>query len=316
MSQDSLRQFLIIIITILWILQSFSDAHSQSKISFDEGTKKINGTELYYKKMGDGEPILVIHGGPVLDHGYLVPYFKPLKDDYELLYYDQRLSGRSSADVDSADITLDSFVEDIEGLRKEFGYEKIHLMAHSWGGLLALEYAIKYPGNLNSLILLNSMPASSELWQKENQMVAERVSEEDSLKRREIINSDLFKNDPPKAIEQLLILSFRNQFENPVLADSLKFYIPDDYMIRSQKFGYLMPELTDYDLHEELHSIDIATLLVYGESEPAVEISGRDLNQTIPNSRLTLIPSSGHFPFIEQQGTFIREIHSFLDAVK
>lgn len=306
---------IVIIITVFWILQSFDEVQSQPTFSVEDGIKEINGTELYYKKMGDGEPIIVVHGGPVLDHGYLEPYFKPLAKDYELLYYDQRLSGRSSADVDSVDITLANFVEDIEGLRKEFRYEKFHLMAHSWGGLLGMKYAIKYPDHLNSLILLNSMPASSELWQEENQMMAEQISEEDSLKRQEIINSNLFQTDPPKAIEELLIVSFRNQFEDPSLANNLNFYIPDDYLRRSQRFGYLMSELSVYNLHEELSALPVPILLIYGDNEPAVEMSGRNLNQILPNSKLSVIDRSGHFPFIEQPEAFIKELQMFLNSV-
>lgn len=315
MFRKSARQFLIIIICFFGILSGYRTAQCQPAISIEEGIKEINGTKLYYKKMGEGEPIIVVHGGPMLDHGYLVQSFKPLAADYELLYYDQRLSGRSSADVDSVDITFDNFIEDIEGLREEFNLKKIHLMAHSWGGLLAMKYAIKYPENLYSLILLNSMPASSELWQKESQMIAARVSAEDSLRRQEIISSDLFQTDPPKAIEQLLILSFRYQFVNPTLADSLDFYIPDDYMIRSQRFEHLMPELSNYDLHEDLNSLSVPTLLVYGHNEPAVDISGRDLKQTIPNSELSVISHSGHFPFIEQSEDLIRELRTFLSSV-
>ncbi|MDZ7720872.1 MAG: alpha/beta hydrolase [Balneolaceae bacterium] len=316
MLHKSLRQFIVIVICILPFLQSCGEAETQSNLQVEEGTVSINGTEIYYNKVGEGEPIIVVHGGPVLDHGYLERSFEPLSEHYELLYFDQRLSGRSSADVDSTDITLDNFVEDIEALRQEFNYEKVHLMAHSWGGLLAMKYAIKYPSNLNSLILLNTMPANTEDWRKESQIVARRTSAEDSLRRSEIMSSELFQTNPPEAIEQLLVLSFRNQFKDPSLTDSLDFYIPEDYMIRSQRFGYLMAELSNYNLYAELDSLDIPTLLVYGSNEPAVDISGKNLNSTFPNSQLSVIQNSGHFPFIEQPNQFFEIIQSFLDTLE
>ena len=161
MLQKPFRNILFITICFLPVLQSCGENEPQSELQDEEGTLSVNGSEIYYNKVGVGEPIIIVHGGPVLDHGYLKSSFKPLTQDYELLYYDQRLSGRSSADVDNEDITLDNFVEDIEGLREEFNYDKIHLMAHSWGGLLAMKYTIKYPSNLSSLILLNSMPANT-----------------------------------------------------------------------------------------------------------------------------------------------------------
>ncbi|MDX1640501.1 MAG: alpha/beta hydrolase [Balneolaceae bacterium] len=314
MFPKSLWQFLLLPVCIFLVLLSCEEKEPQAEIRSQEGIEEINGTEIFYKRMGEGEPVIIVHGGPVLDHGYLVPYFAPLAEDYELIYYDQRLSGRSSAEVDSVDITMANFVEDIEELRKEMDVGKVHLMAHSWGGLLAMKYAIKYPSNLNSLILLNSMPASTDLWQKETQLVAQNVSSKDSLKRQEIMSSDLFQTDPQKAIEQLLILSFRSQFEDPSLADSLDFYIPEDYMMRSQQFGNLMADLMNYDLHSDLEDLQVPTLLIYGGSEPAATISGSELDTIIPNSELVLMQNSGHFPFIEQPEDFLAVIQDFLEA--
>jgi proline iminopeptidase len=297
-------------------LQTCVESDSKPESSVEEGTLSINGSEIYYNIVGEGEPIIVIHGGPVLDHGYLESSFEPLAQNYQLLYYDQRLSGRSSADIDGSGIKLDDFVEDIESLREEFNFERIHLLAHSWGGLLAMKYAIKYPSNLSSLILLNSMPANTEDWRQESQMVARRTSAEDSLERQEIMSSDLFQNDPSKAIEQLLIISFRNQFKNPSLADNLDFYIPEDYMARSQRFGNLMTELSNYDLYDPLSSLQIPTLLVYGSEEPALEISGQKLDSTISNSRFSVIQNSGHFPFIEQPDQLMNELQTFLGSLE
>lgn len=297
------------------ILQSCSNTRSNVGISVEEGYKSINGTEIYYKKMGEGEPVIVIHGGPVLEHGYLVPYLKPLAEDYELIFFDQRLSGHSSGEVDSSEVRLQYFIDDIEELRKSFNVDKIHLLAHSWGGFLAMNYAIEYPGNLQSLILLNSMPPSYEMWMEEEQALAQKVSKEDSMKRQEILSSDRFETDQPQAIEDLLILSFKNQFVDPSLADSLDFYIPGDYMLRSQLFGNLMVDLTNYDLQVELSTLEVPTLIMYGEIEPSVSISAPALLDTIPNSELVIIENAGHFPFVEQQERFMDEVHTFLESV-
>ncbi|NVK84490.1 MAG: hypothetical protein HWE21_09215, partial [Cytophagia bacterium] len=78
-----------------------------------EGFMTINESEVYYKTMGEGEPLLVIHGGPVLDHSYFLPHLESLAKDYELIFYDQRASGRSSVEIDSATMNLAGFVEDI-----------------------------------------------------------------------------------------------------------------------------------------------------------------------------------------------------------
>lgn len=306
----SYRLSLLLLCTV--IIVSGCSKNKQSITPQEEGYKTINGTEIYYKKVGVGEPIIIVHGGPVLDHGYLAPYFKPLSKNFELVYYDQRLSGRSSADTDSSEVRLKTFVEDIEALRKTLGLRKIHLIAHSWGGLLAMNYAIAYPAQLQSLILMNSIPGSSDLWNKEQKLLAQKVTDQDRNARSEILNSDLFKNDQPKAIEKLLKASFRSEFYDPSLADSLNLYIPDDYMSRSKKFGYLGPDISSYDLHPELSKLNVPTLLMYGETEPAAKLSGTRLDSTLQNSSLKIIPKAGHFPFIERNDMVIEELRNFL----
>lgn len=274
----------------------------------------INHTRLYVKTVGSGEPVIVIHGGPVLDHSYLFPHLKPLTDEYRLIFYDQRLSGRSSADVDSSDVQLSTFIEDIESLRLTLNLQKVHLLGHSWGGLLAMKYAIRYPSHINKLMLINSMAPSTELWQKEEAKLAESLSREDSLQRQEIIESELFTSNPPQAIKQLLELSFKKQFYEPEKAHLLDLYVPEDYMKRSRLFGLLMPDLSSYNLTDELKKVSIPTLIVYGSSEPASKISGPALHRLIPNSRYVLIEHSGHFPFIEQPVEFRRIITDFLNT--
>lgn len=287
--------------------------HSQNA-NTEQGTlMDINGTSLFVKTVGNGEPIIVIHGGPVLDHSYLFPHLKPLMEGYRLIFFDQRLSGRSSAVADSSDIRLSTFIEDIEALRTELKLQKVHILGHSWGGLLAMKYAIAYPSHINNLMLINSMAPTSELWQEEEAVLAASFTEADSLQRQEIIQSELFSENPPQAIKKLLELSFKKQFFDAEKADLLDLYVPDDYMARSRLFSYLMADISNYDLQDELQNLTIPTLIVYGDSEPAAEISGPVLNRLLPNSSYTIIDHSGHFPFIEQPEKFRQTVISFLN---
>lgn len=294
------------------LLIGFISGYAQNIEEAEGRLIPVNGTELFVKIIGSGEPVVVVHGGPVLDHSYLFSHLKPLAKDYRLIFYDQRLSGRSSADVDSADVQLKTFIEDIEALRKELGLGKVHILGHSWGGLLAMKYAIAYQPHIKSLLLVSSMAPTSDLWHKEEAVIAKKSTAEDSLARQKIMQSDLFRENPPEAIEQLLQLSFRKQFYNTDNADNLDLYVPDDYMSRSRLFGNLMPEITEYDLTKELGQMSIPTLILYGSSEPASDLSGPVMDAHIPHSKFTIIEKSGHFPFIEQPAKFRDVVLNFL----
>lgn len=297
---------------LFFLLLGTTAAAQNLKISF-QGLEPVNGTQLFVKSTGKGEPVIIIHGGPLLDHSYLFPYLEPLSENYRLFFYDQRLSGRSSADVDSSEVSLANFIEDIDGIRNRFGLDKVHIIAHSWGGLLGMKYAIRYPERLHSLVLLNSMPPSWELWQQENNRLAGRVSRQDSLDRQAVMQSGLLAEKYPEAVEKLLKISFRSQFHNRQMADSLSFYIPEDYRKRSSLFANLMPELSSYSLVDELKNISAPTFIIYGDGEPASKLSAPVLQDEIPNARMAIIKESGHFPFIEHKDEVLNLIRDFLD---
>lgn len=114
----------------------------------------------YYKKFGSGSPVIVLHGGPGLDQEYLLPQMLELAKDHEVIFYDQRGSGQSLATkINPAYININQFVKDLDDLRVHMGVKKFTLVGHSWGGFLAMNYAIKYPQHLSNLILLNTLPA-------------------------------------------------------------------------------------------------------------------------------------------------------------
>jgi proline iminopeptidase len=115
---------------------------------------KIRDASLFVKVMGQGYPLLLMHGGPSLDHTTLLP-LEPLADQFTLIFYDHRCNGRSEgADVTS--MTLENLTADAEALRQALGFDQWAVLGHSFGGNVALEYALRYPQSLSRLILMNT----------------------------------------------------------------------------------------------------------------------------------------------------------------
>ncbi len=161
-----------------------------SLAQFKDTLLPINGTSLFIREIGAGSPIIIIHGGPGLNHSYFLPHLNSLATKYRLIFYDQRACGNSSGRVDSAQMSLSLFVEDIEQIRNSLKLGKITILAHSWGGLVAMNYASKYSRNLNALILSNSVsPKFGELEEETNQRLKLRIPLEDSILRSEILSS-------------------------------------------------------------------------------------------------------------------------------
>ncbi len=301
--------------TILFtsIIAAFCASCSDTKIISTEGFLEINGSEIYYKTMGEGDPLIIIHGGPVLDHSYLLPHLAALAEDYQLIFYDQRATGRSSIEVAPATMSLDGFVEDIEVLRQQLDLGKINLLGHSWGGLIAMKYALKHDDNLNHLILSNAMAPSTIDWQEESKAVAQKITKEDQNKRNNLTSSGLLRTeDPSAAIEEMMMLSYRAHMFDKANMDKLKLFIPKDFMLRSQLYSSLNPDLESYDLYAELINVKTPTLIIFGEIEPAVSLHAKRMAASFPDAELYVVSASGHFPFIEANKDYIQHIKSFI----
>lgn len=287
-----------------------------------EDTIDINGSGIYYKRYAIGQDsvsvwerkaIVVVHGGPVLDHSYFIPHLDELAKEYQLFFYDQRASGRSTIDIDSANMNLAGFVEDIELLRKEMGFGKINLLGHSWGGLITMKYAIKYAGNLDHLILSSSMAPNVEDWQTETFEIGKRVTPEETKERQALIASGaLNAEDPREAVQKLLLQSFRPQMYDRNNLDSLLLYVPIDFMKRSQIYTLLRSDMASFDLYPEMEKITCPTLMIYGETEPANTIYTDKIAGRVKSSELVVIKKAGHFPFIEERAAYSETVLGFL----
>ena len=124
----------------------------------------IRGASLFVEVVGHGPPLVLMHGGPGLDHVSLTP-FRGLADRHTVVFYDHRCNGRSTgAPVTS--MTLDNLTADADALREELGFERWAVLGHSFGGHVALEYALRYPERVSRLILLDT--AGDARWSQEN----------------------------------------------------------------------------------------------------------------------------------------------------
>ena len=115
---------------------------------------------LHVREIGEGPPIVVLHGGPDFDHVYLLPELDALADVGRLVAYDQRGRGRSYHGEGPRDVTIASEMADLDRIREWTGSPSVTVLGHSWGGLLAMEYAVRHPERVSRLILVDTAPPS------------------------------------------------------------------------------------------------------------------------------------------------------------
>src|SRR5713101_2173224 len=142
-------------------LPSASALQTERSAAPRESRIPLGQASLYAREVGRGQPIIVLHGGPDFDHGYLLPDLDRLADAFRLIYYDQRGRGRSADHVSPENVTLTSDLDDLDQVRQHFQLDSPALLGHSWGTVLALEYALRHPTRVSHLVLMNPAPASA-----------------------------------------------------------------------------------------------------------------------------------------------------------
>ncbi len=303
----------IVILFTLLVILSISCANTDE---IEEGFLNINGTTLFYKTMGSGEPIVVLHGGPGFDHRQFLPFIWELASDHKVILYDQRGTGLSSGSVDSASINIDTFIEDIEGIREAFNIDKMNLLGHSWGGILAMHYAIRHPDMLRSLILC-STAASIESFGEMRETYTNARLPEDSELLGEISSSDEFRNGDPVATERFWRVFFKPYFPDQSQAEKMDLLFTENTIKYSNAVaGYIFNSIGAFDLHDDLSIIQCPTLIMHGDSDPMPVKYAKMINERIENSELIIAENAGHWLFVDGTETFRSGIVDFLSKIE
>lgn len=287
-----------------------------SSNTIEEGTLEINGASLFYKSMGSGDPIVVLHGGPGFDHRQFLPYIWELASRHKVILYDQRGTGLSSGPIDADSISLDTFIDDLEGIREAFGIEKMNLLGHSWGGILAMNYGLRHQDRLKSLIVCSATASEDAFEVMRTTYEADRLPEDGEL-IREIYTSDEFQNGDPQAIERFWRVFFKPYFADQSLVAGLDLQFTENTIKNGETVArYILESIAGFDLHEDLRAIRVPTLIIHGDSDPMPVEYAERIHRNIEGSELVITKDSGHWLFVDATETFTSSIQDFLTRVE
>ena len=292
------------------------DNQEQPKVSITEETVDINGVKHLIKKMGEGEPLLVLHGGPGLFHNYLVDHFKNLAKDYQIIFYDQRGCGQTDFPQDTSSINIETYVEDLEAIRVHLKLEKINLVGHSWGSLLALNYSKKYPNNINKLVLISPAPGNSDYFDQTFSNMQLKRTDEDTKELVQTMMSSEFEKREQNAFKKAILLG--DKVNLVVQEDIEKLYAPMEFSETTANNLMLVNSLlerTYFNLNvvEGLEVINFPTLIVIGDLDNVPFASTQSIHENIKESKLEVIKKSCHYPFFEAPKEFNTIVRNFLN---
>jgi proline iminopeptidase len=292
-----------------------------------EGFVDAHGVLIYYLALGNGDPLVVVHGGPGADHTYFLPYLLPLARTHRLIFIDERGSGRSQRLQDTSQYTVENMVEDVEDVRVALNLGKISLLGHSYGGVLAEAYALKYQQNLTHLILNSTFPSTKQM----NEVLAREKAQmpPDKLKRLNNLEAaGLFGKgeawEHGRYTNEYATLAWGNGYfpfiygarpdpnDDPVAQIAGTSW--ELYRVMWGEHGEFVIDgnLKSVEYLDRLSSIKVPTLIVVGDHDECDPALSKEMNGKIAGSKLVVLPNSGHMNFVDQPDLWQQAVVGFL----
>lgn len=247
---------------------------------------------IHVSVKGAGTPCFLLHGGPGMDSSYFFPYLDSLSDIFQLHAIDLRGCGRAPR-LERSQYTLEAMLQDLENYRQQQGFTKVVVLGHSFGGMLALEYALKCPQAVQALILMTTAARSDFI--KLATRNAQRFSQVAEAQRQYTL-SERSDADFAELVFHSIPLYFSPGHETSALQMLKKIYFGADcYAALGQ--GYL----ADFNLLPQLHDINVPTLVLAAENDLVTPVAfNQEIAERIPHATYHEIAGAGHFPFFEQ----------------
>lgn len=292
-------------------------------ISIETPKGKFN---VWTKRFGNNPStkVLLLNGGPGITHEVFecLENFFP-KEGIEFIYYDQLACGNSDNPNDTSLFDLARYVEEVEQVRMALQLDKnnFFLLGHSWGGILAMQYALKYQGNIKGLIISNMMASCPEYGKYANEVLAKQMNPAVLDTIQMIEKKGDFEN--PKYME-LLIANYYGQHicrmppaevPEPILRSGRKtnqqLYVT---MQGPSEFG-ISGKLTNWDVSHELKNIHVPTLVIAGTYDTMDPKYMEWMSKEIPGGQFLLCTKGSHYSMYDDQQTYMKGLIKFIKAI-
>ena len=280
-----------------------------------------DSARLFYRVMGQrGDTLIAIHGGPGVDLESIAGDFAPLAERHVVIFYDQRGAGRSELPTDTSRLVVKRQIADLDEVRRHFGVQRVTLVAHSYGPLLAASYALAHPEAVRRMVFFGPVPPRrGDFWKRFGASMNERL---DPAARARAADASRRLADPNadtrQACRDYWAVGMRPRLAEP---DRTLPLIKSDLCASDPagiRYGLtitnrvVMGSYGDWDLREQLKRLDVPTLVVHGEQESIPMDLVEEWVNSLPHARLVRVPKAAHFTYAERPELVWPEVEHFL----
>ncbi len=277
---------------------------------------KVDGHDVVAYEFGTGDEVVFLaNGGPGLACDYLREAHSCLIDHgYRVVAFDQLGTGASDRPTDPALWTIGRYVEETETVRRALGLGKVHFLGHSWGGWLAIDYALAYPEALETLILEDTVADMPHLIAELERLRGARGSETVAMMQAHEAAGTI---DHPEYLAAITLLNYRHvcrlkDWPAPVVRSLSDWNMgPYGTMQGPNEFLYV-GNLRDWNRVPDLHRIAVPALITCGEHDELTPACALRMKLNLPNAELKVFANSSHMPFYENPGDYYPALLAFL----
>ncbi|MEM0120430.1 MAG: proline iminopeptidase-family hydrolase [Thermoprotei archaeon] len=289
--------------------------------SYREGYVDVMGVKLYFRVSGEGgkTKLICLHGGPGGSCDYLSPLLRLSESGLEVLLYDQFGCGRSSDPANDSCYTVEYGVEEVEGVRKAFyGDEKVVLLGHSYGGLLAIAYALNYQHNLKALIVSSGLSSVPLTVIEMRRLISEMPPQlRDAIEKHEA-RGEFTHPEYLRAVDEFYKKHLLRLPETPPdVARTMEFLQKRRvYSVMNGPNEFtIIGTIRDWDVTSRLGEIRVPTLITVGKYDEVTPNVAEVIHSGIPNSKLKLFENSSHMAMWEEPEEYLNTIKKFIEEI-
>ncbi len=284
-----------------------------------EGYVDFGEYKTYYRIVGaeyEKTPLLMLHGGPGAGHfGFEALDGMAEFDQRPLIMYDQIGCGYSSPAKDRSEYTSSLWIEEIVNLRNKLNLDKIHLMGHSWGGMLSLLYLLeKKPEGVESVTLSSTLPSSS-LWEQESKRLIRYLSEAD----RKAINEGLETGDYDSLEFSQAVSAYYQKYVRDENNRPKVSFPTDGHEAYVEAWGPCefvpLGNLKDYDVTSRLNEILVPTLIISGTDDESTPLINKTMYDGLRcYKRWILLEGARHVTYLDCYDEYVKGLTEFLNG--
>ena len=293
----------------------------------EEGRIPFHGFHTWYRIVGAADegslPVLALHGGPGACHDYLEPFEALADTGRRVIFYDQLGCGSSGiADQphDPSMWTVELFVEEVDAVRRALGLERVHVLGQSWGGMLAMEYALTQPEGLASLII-ESSPASMTQWVSEANLL--RAALPPDVQETLLAHEDAGTTDSPEYEEAMAVFYDRHVCRTKPTPECVSRTFarldadPEVYhTMNGPSEFHVVGTLKEWNIVDRLGGIDVPTLVMSGRYDEATPAIMDVVQNGIAGSERVTFEESSHMCHVEETARCLEVVADFLDRTE